>query len=94
MELLIAIIVLLCTFYILKNLLFIYAGLIPKLIGNPSRTEDGNHFIYFMLTIIVSCISVMIILIFFYKILGGFYPLGVILAALFFKFGTNKGVTE
>ncbi|KAA1042494.1 hypothetical protein ERX35_001020 [Macrococcus equipercicus] len=94
MELLITIIMFICTFYIYKNLVIICGGVVPALIGDLSRTEDGNAFIYFILSIIIPFVLIVIMFVVSYKILGNFYPVAVIAVALFFKYGTNKGVIE
>lgn len=87
------IIVLVCSFYIFKNLFIILSNYVGEFVysNNISRSEDGNQFIALVSTLVLTFLSLVLILVFSYMIFKGFYLLPIIAISLYFKFGTDAG---
>ncbi len=86
------ILVLFSTLYIYKNLFIICTGIIPNLLGELSRSEDGNDFIYLCASIVITTLIIIIVFFILGKLLGEYANFTIIIIALYFKFGTDKGV--
>ncbi|BBK28780.1 MULTISPECIES: hypothetical protein [Staphylococcus] len=87
------IIVLVCSFYIFKNLFIILSNYVGEFVysNNISRSEDGNQFIALVSTLVLTFLSLVLILVISYTIFKGFYLLPIIAISLYFKFGTDAG---
>lgn len=90
------IIVLFCTFYLYKNIIFATASHVADFFHshNISRDEDINDAIAMLTSVIGTALIVLAIIFISYFIFRDFFIIPLIGLCLYFKFGTDAGTMD